>query len=73
MADSPDAVVLVPPPGRRWSSPGGHEDDESITLYVGTGATDGSPSRGYEVRIPLEVDADGTLRVGEPEATEVER
>lgn len=48
-----DAEVLLETPERGWASPGGHEDDESMTFYVGTRAGR------FHIRVPMILDADG--------------
>lgn len=48
------------PDARRWTFPGGEEDDDSVTLHIVTFAQDGS-SRSWSVQVPLVVDDLGEL------------
>lgn len=48
---------------KRWSFSGGDEDDESITLFIGTGGA--TPDKGgqYHLVIGLKVDDEGELYI----------
>ena len=69
MADAP-AVEARPTLDKRWTFPGGDEDDDAVTLYIRVRADDGAVF-GYDVRIPINADAAGVLKIGEVEVKHV--
>lgn len=65
-SDEVHALVLPDPAtSKRWTCPGGEEDDETMTLFVGTRGPNGS--KAYNIILKLVIDDDGGLTV--PETT----
>lgn len=66
--DDGPAVRVVPRASRRWMSPGGEDDDESMTIWIIAGA---EKQRRYTIRLPLHVNDEAELTMGEPEVSEL--
>lgn len=65
MPDPSEVAEIVPVPGRnkRWWSPGGHDDENSYTVYIGTSGSDGGAR--YHLTVPIIVDpVTGELTTG---------
>lgn len=67
----PDVVAVVPDPSKRWTFPGGEEDDDSITLTIV--AVDGAKRRTFRVGLAVMVDDELTVNVNVRDVEEVPR